>query len=679
MISSEDIERVRAATDVVELVGETVVLRQRGSDDFWGCCPFHQEKSPSFHVRSSNGLWHCFGCGTGGDMFDYVKAREHLEFADAVRYLADRAGIELHETSRGGGGPKTARVLAVLAEAQAFYHQQLMRVPGPAQDAARRYLASRGMNSDVCRRWGLGFAPGRGELVRHLRAKGFTAAEAIAADVAVARGGASGYGGGAGAGAGASGAASAGSLNDRFYNRVMFPIANEAGKTIGFGGRVLDDSKPKYLNSRDTQVWHKSKNLFAYDRAKAQIVATGTAIIVEGYTDAIALHEAGFTNVCAVLGTALTPEHIKLLNRLKPRKIIVLLDGDAPGQAAAEKTVRFVDQTQAQMLCVTLPGGQDPQEFMAAHSKEELEAQLEAATPLVDTVVERRLAAVDLSNPGRRLAAVDEVATVLAPLAASPARSVYVARVADRLFVKEDEVERAVQAAAKKLAATERAEARRGGGAGAAARAAGAGASGATGAGAATSRHFSAGADAANGEGAAVAGEAPAPAEHEPYVRMSALTQDEARQIAIEQELLCLMAENVELVRPFQATLEGVNWCDERHLVMCWAMLATNPGTPAAAVVAEATAAEPSAASLLSAGELTLSDRPHDATTAEFLVQALALSSVKRAIVQKKSQLARAMSAQEARELYAGIEELKNTMNKLSAIVEDLEKRALVG
>lgn len=249
MIGEEDRERVRQATDFLALVSETVELRRRGQD-YWGCCPFHHEKSPSFHINPATGLWNCFGCHKGGDLFDYVMAREHLEFPDAIRYLADRAGIELTEEKGVHRGPKRNRLQLALAEAETFYATMLMRGRGQGSAAARSYLAGRGFGADICRRWGLGYAPGHGALTADLRSKGFTTDEMLAADLVVER---------------------SGRLQDRFYDRVMFPIHDEQGRTIGFGGRVLGDAKPKYLNTKETPVFHKAKHLFALDRAKLRL------------------------------------------------------------------------------------------------------------------------------------------------------------------------------------------------------------------------------------------------------------------------------------------------------------------------------------------------------------------------------------------------------------------------
>ena len=283
MISDEDIQRVRQATNIVDLVSETVMLKQRGQE-YWGCCPFHNEKTPSFKVSPATGLWHCFGaCQTGGDAISYIRKRDNLEFADAVRALAEKAGIEISEDARGSQGPKRNRLIEALTEAESFYHTQLMRGKSEGAASARSYLSGRGFGSAICKKWGLGYAPGRGALVAHLRSKGFTPAEINAANLSVER---------------------SRRLADRFYERVMFPIHADQGRTIAFGGRVLGRGEPKYLNSSETPVFHKSKNLYALDRAKERITATGTAIICEGYTDVISLHEAGFPNAVAALGTA---------------------------------------------------------------------------------------------------------------------------------------------------------------------------------------------------------------------------------------------------------------------------------------------------------------------------------------------------------------------------------------
>ena len=409
MITDEDKERVRQATDVLALVGETVELRRRGTT-FWGCCPFHQERTPSFHVDPQTGLWKCFGCGESGDVFAYVMRRESLEFPDAIRYLADRAGIELQEERGGRRGPRRNRLMEALAAAEEYYSTMLLRGRGAGPDAGRRYLGGRGFGSAVCRSWKLGYAPGRGALVGHLRALGFTPAELVAADLALESGG---------------------RLRDRFYERVMFPIHDRQGRTIAFGGRVLGDGNPKYLNTKETPVFHKSKHLFAFDRARESMAATGEAIVCEGYTDVIALHEAGLTNAVAALGTSFSVDHVRAISGFAKRRIICLFDGDAAGQRAAERAVQFLDKTRLELVCVVLPDNQDPAEYLADAGVDAMRDRLAEARPLMDSVFERRLASYDLSVPGWRVAALDSLAEALAPLKGSVLLDGYAAQIAD--------------------------------------------------------------------------------------------------------------------------------------------------------------------------------------------------------------------------------------------------------
>ena len=351
MISDEEKDQVRAASDLVAIVQETVELKPRGHE-FWGCCPFHGEKTPSFHIIPATQVWHCFGCGEGGDVFTYIMKRENLSFPESIRYLADRAGIELHDIgAHRERGTKRARIYDLCAETAQFYHTMLMR---GKDSRPREYFASRGMGGDVCRRYCLGFAPGRNALVSHLSQAGFTPQEMIDANVAVSRG--------------------RGQLADRFYDRVMFPIFDEQGHNIAFGGRIMGDGQPKYLNTAETSVFHKKRNLYGFNWAKEFIVAQDTAIVVEGYTDCIACWEAGIKNVVATLGTALTEHHVKTLTRFAKR-IVYMFDGDAAGQKAARRAIQFIEQDSMDLRCVVLPDGNDPMEFITAHGGEALQAR----------------------------------------------------------------------------------------------------------------------------------------------------------------------------------------------------------------------------------------------------------------------------------------------------------------
>lgn len=634
MISDEDREKVRQATDILALVSETVELRQRGASDFWGCCPFHHEKSPSFHVNTQTGLWKCFGCGAGGDVFDYVMKRESLDFPDAIRYLAERDGIELSE-ERGPNhrGPRRNRLLECLGEAESFYSTMLLRGRGAGPDAGRRYLGGRGFGSAVCRSWHLGFAPGRGTLVAHLRSKGFSTQEMLACDLAVMRDG---------------------RPSDRFYDRVMFPIHDEQGRTIAFGGRVLTDAKPKYLNTKETSVFHKGKHLFAFDRAKESIAARGTAIVSEGYTDVISLHEAGYTNAVAALGTSFSLDHVRTLSRFAKR-IVCMFDGDAAGQRAAERAIQFIDKTEADLRCVVLPDDQDPAEFLSTHQPEELGPIIESARPLMDFVFEKRLEGYDLTSPGRRVAALQEMAKLLAPLKTSFVLDGYATQLADALgmdvaetkrviretpaprFQGEEDVTDYVPAEAEGDLAAGGAWDGRSGGAG----------------------------------GGAWGGGPSRP-------QAVALSADERRQVAAERELLGMMAAYPDQLRPYAERIATFSWTDERHEGIAWAILATPEGTAPAEVVAAATAVVPEAPRILASGELAGQEGMSFSDKVAFVLDTMELCSTRRKIRQIRARLRSQEGAglgDDAKRLFEEATEMQRHANELSRRLSDVENR----
>lgn len=431
-ISDDDIRRVRDATDLVALVSERVVLKQKARL-YWGCCPFHAEKTPSFKVDPATQLWHCFGCGLGGDVYGFVMRSDNMEFLDAVRLLADRAHIELAEEEGGIGRGRRERLIAASEAAADFYHDFLTKSPDAGAARARDYLQGRGFGIDVAKRWRLGYAPGRGALLGHLKGAGFSADEAIEANLVLKgdRG-----------------------VRDRFYERVMFPIGDLQGRTIAFGGRVIGQGEPKYLNTQDTPIFHKSANMYAIDRAKATITSSGTAIVVEGYTDVIALHEAGLTNVVATLGTALTREHVRLLSRFAKR-VVYLFDGDEAGLRAADRAVEFVDRTvtpeagreRIEVLVAVIPGALDPADYTAEKGADALSEVVDAAVPLLRFAIDRRLSRWDLERPEERARALKDAAEVLAPVKDSLLADDYANYIADRLFADFATVRRAVAAA----------------------------------------------------------------------------------------------------------------------------------------------------------------------------------------------------------------------------------------
>lgn len=430
-ITDEDIARVREATDLVSLIGERVVLRQKGRL-FWGLCPFHGEKTPSFKVDPATQLWHCFGCGLGGDVFGFVMNVDNVDFPDAVRMLADRANVELHEEAGGVPRGHKERLFAVLEATADYYHKTLTGSHAPGAAAARDYLGNRGFGSRVAKEWRLGYAPGRGELTRHLTKQGFTADELVDANVALRGDG--------------------GQLRDRFYERVMFPIADLSGRVIAFGGRVVASGEPKYLNTNDTPVFRKSANLYAIDRAKGPITASGAAIVVEGYTDVIALHEAGFASAVATLGTALTKQHVKLLGRFA-KQLVYLFDGDEAGLRAADRAAEFVDvystevhrEQRVELAAAIVPEGLDPAEFVAQRGADALRSVIENAQPLLRFAIDRRLGRWDLDRPEERARALKEAAEVLAPIKDSLLAADYANYIADRLFTEPAIVARAIR------------------------------------------------------------------------------------------------------------------------------------------------------------------------------------------------------------------------------------------
>lgn len=608
MITDEDKERVRQAIDFVTLVSETVELKPRGQD-YWGCCPFHQEKSPSFKINPSTGLWHCFGaCSEGGDVFSYVMKRENLEFPDAIRYLADKAGITLSEEAHVSKGPRKNRLIECLTEAENYFHSMLMRGRGEGPEAARAYLSGRGFGAAVCKRWKLGYAPGRGALVTHLRKCGYTTQEMIAANLAVERNG---------------------RISDWFYDRVMFPIHDEQGRTIAFGGRLTKkvENAPKYLNTRDTTVFNKGKHLFAYDVAKETITAQSEAIICEGYTDVIAMHEAGFTNTVAALGTAFTSDHVKLIDRQRARKIICMFDGDAAGQHAAARAIKYIDKTTAAFLCIVLPNNQDPMEFLAESGAEKLRPILDSARPLMDFVFDSTLSEFDISVPGGRVKALDALASLLAPLKNSVLLSEYALRVADILHIDVEEVKRAIKAAPIQDDAPE----------------------------SRVHRHAQkfVQKSAQNQSYRPTYDEGPtyddvSPYDDQAYGASAAgytsrfaqgFSVEDRRQINSELELLSVMATNLSLVREYQDRIADFVWADARHQTMAWAMLATPEGATPAQVVAAAVAVEPNAAAILSSGRVISEGASDTRRSLEFIVDTVDYYSVQRKLREIRSQL----------------------------------------
>ena len=634
MISEEDKNKVRDATDLVALVSETVELRPRGNTDLWGCCPFHGEKTPSFHVIPATQVWHCFGCGEGGDAFTYVMKREGLSFPESIRYLADRAGIELEEDrSFKRAGTKRNRLIEVCEETCSFYHTLLMR----GKDArGRAYCKERDLDAETCRKYRLGFAPGHGALVRHLGSLGFTSQEMIDANVAFRSRG--------------------GGLVDRFFDRVMFPIFDEQGRCIAFGGRALDKEKTnaKYLNTSETPIFHKGKNLYGFNWAKDHIVNNNEAIVVEGYISAMSCWKAGIENIVAVLGTALTEAHVKTLMRFT-KKIIYMFDGDAAGQKAARRAVQFIEKDDIDLRCVILPDGQDPDDYVRANGGAALRGLLDESVPLMDFVFGRLEEESDISTPGGRAKAMRSALELIYPLRASYMIDGYYMQIADRLGLDIDTIRSSAGKVFRDVQQREEAMRRR-----------------------EQQRERAQGSpetpraipqtgrlphdevpyeevpyDYEPLEGAAPTGDAVGRQTPEPDAPTGLLTDLERRQLACEHELLTLLTTYPDSFRPYAERITEVEWVDARSEAIAWSVLATPEGTAPADAMAAARAVCPEAAQLVGSGLLSATSRHPTETNIEFLLDTLELYTTRRRMKSAQARLRsdRSMESDERREL----------------------------
>ena len=631
MFTPEEKQKVREATDLVQLVGETVALRQRGHD-MWGCCPFHHEKSPSFHVMPDRGFWKCFSCGKGGDCFNFVMERDHVEFPEAVRILADRAGIVLSDDGssykRDPNATQKGRLYEVVQAAAEFYHAQLTRSRTPAAAAARDYLGHRGFGSAVAQNWTLGYAPGMGALSRHLSSLGFSPREMVDANLAIRR--------------------DDGTLADRFYNRVMFLIRDERGRAVGFGGRVLDDSKPKYLNTSDTAVFHKKANLFALERAKASITANLEAIVMEGYTDVISSHEAGITNCVAPLGTSFTSQQVKMLSRyltpagerLSRGRIVCLFDGDEAGLKAAERAMQYVTTTTAGMYCVVLPGGMDPAEYIAAQGVQAMRDRIAERVPLVRFVIDRHLDRFDISTPEARALALADVVGAMGPIKGSVLADEYVDYVAGRLLADASTV-RAALANVRWVAPRED--------------------------------------DSDDAPLISVRQQSfdvrdPEPSyEHVQPAPVVPLLPEDARALQLERELLSALAADVRVAKCYADRVAQLTWRDPGHEAIAWAIMAVQDDATPLQVLDDAEAVCPGAAQILASGAREI-EADKSACAVEVLLDDIEARELRRAIESGRSEL-RTIDPQDTATLRDKMAALSDLQQRLMQLEDRRRKR----
>ena len=411
------VQQVRAQTDILAVVQGYVPLKRKGNR-YWGCCPFHNEKTASFSVVPADGFFYCFGCHAGGDVFKFISLIEQITPFEAIKRQAEQLGIPLPERTRDPREEARLRELddlrKVNALARDFFHNCLTMTR--YGEAGRAYLAGRGITEETIARYGIGFAPDAwSKLADAFQKRGISEDILVTAGLAARRE----HGGG---------------VYDRFRNRVIIPIADERGRIVGFGGRALGDAQPKYLNTAETPVFNKRKLLFGLDRAHRSIASEGCAIVVEGYMDAIAAWEAGVTNVVATLGTSFTGDHAGLLLRRAPR-IVFCYDSDTAGQEATLRALAAVRGRAAEVRVLLLPDGKDPDEYVRTHGAQALRDLVETAVPA--PVFRLRHVRTHMTDTveGRR-AALREMLPVLAELDAVT-RSAYVRQTAAELFLDE--------------------------------------------------------------------------------------------------------------------------------------------------------------------------------------------------------------------------------------------------
>ncbi|GKS65692.1 DNA primase [Nitrospira sp.] len=393
LISDDTIERIKGRVDIAGIVSQHVSLTRAGQN-LKGLCPFHHEKTPSFTVSPSKQIFHCFGCGAGGNVFTFLSRLTGASFPEVVRDLAQTVGIELEErASYSSPQSVMAQTVERMNQAAAAWFQANLRDERIGRQA-REYLAHRGVESRMVDRFGIGVAPTEWDgLLRALTKKGFSQSDLASAGLVIARTNKSGF-------------------YDRFRARVMFTITDLRKRVVGFGGRVLGDDTPKYLNSSDTVLFKKSHTLFAFDHAREAIAKTKTVIVVQGYFDAIALHQAGLAHTVATLGTALTADHVQALRRFASN-VVLLFDPDPAGVRAALRSLDLFVNSGLGVKVVTLPVGEDPDTYVRKEGPEAF-ARLEQQAPsLLDFALEQSLNATEVETIEGRIRNVDEILCIL--------------------------------------------------------------------------------------------------------------------------------------------------------------------------------------------------------------------------------------------------------------------------
>jgi DNA primase len=414
-IPDEDVAQVRAQTDIVALIGEHAALKRVGRR-WTGLCPFHTEKSPSFSVNAEQGFYYCFGCQASGDAITFVREMEHLDFVDAVRLLADRAGVALHEDAEAGKDRKRrTELLEAMERAVVWYHERLLRAPdaGPARD----YLRSRGYDGEVVRQFRLGWAPDDWDAL----SSALQLSERVLTD------------------SGLGFVNRRGRTQDAFRARVLFPICDPSGHPVALGGRILppgagqpvpERAEPKYKNSQETSIYSKRRTLYALNWAKHDVIARGEVVVCEGYTDVIGFFQAGVPRAVATCGTALAEEHFTLLRNFG-RRIVLAYDADSAGQKATSRVYEWERKHEVDVVVAALPGGSDPGE-LARHDPEALVRAVADARPFLQFRIDRILDSGDLQTAEGRARAAESALAAVAEHPVDLVRDQYVMQLSDR-------------------------------------------------------------------------------------------------------------------------------------------------------------------------------------------------------------------------------------------------------
>lgn len=412
------LQELKMRSDLSDIAASYVNLKRRGKN-LVGLCPFHNEKSPSFNVYSENGSFYCFGCQAGGDVITFIMKIENLDYIEAVKFLAQRAGIDMPENGIDDGLSKMrTRVLEVNRATARFFYDSLVSLPN---NLGLAYFKERGLDSKTIRKFGLGYAPETGfALVNYLKDKGFTKDEMVQANVA--------------------GISRNGNLYDRFRGRVMFPIIDLRGNVIAFGGRILTDEKPKYINTSDTPVYHKSTGLFAMNIAKND--NGGQIILAEGYMDVIALHRAGFENSVASLGTSFTNEQARMIAKYA-QTAIICYDSDEAGKRAAERAIPILKSAGLAVKVLEIPGGKDPDEFMKNQGEDgalKFKRLLEKAPNDIEYRLKKIREKYDTNEPEGKDGFIREAAKMLSQTEDKMKAEIYVKQIASEMEVAAESV-----------------------------------------------------------------------------------------------------------------------------------------------------------------------------------------------------------------------------------------------